>query len=242
MFFVIGALGCGGAAQPSSPTPKAGDAGKTDAARTDASTKPPPKVASTPRETLIQATEGLFKPDEAKLFKVVQADDAQKAFLKARVDLQQAGLDFRAAFLKQCGEKAWEKFQDPKQGSELADFTVPLVDLKYESELAEKYPIDQKGDEAFAELNDGKGRRRRCRLVNADDRWLLDAASITPPADQIDSQRTLIAGTAELIRKYQRAIGKQKPEDIDFEMGLALKRLLGFDAPSQKFDVDKLKD
>jgi hypothetical protein len=244
---VLAAMGCGGNPPPPGPSnPRAADGATTDVRPDDSNTRPPPKKQSTPRDALLRAVDGLFKPDETLLLKTVKADDDQTAYLKARVELVQAGLDFRDAFVKAYGKDAWDKFQEPKQWPEKEEFSISLVDWKREREFADKVPIDDKGDEAFGELADDAGRRKRCRLIKPGDDWLVDAASITPTQwhGAGNNHSGNPAARAELIRKYQRAVGKPniKPEDVHLEMALALIRLKGFDAPSQRFDVDKLKD
>ena len=51
---------------------------------------------------------------------------------------------------------------------------------------------------------------------------------------------------AALLKKYQKAIGKQgiKPDDIDVELGKAIMKELAGIEPTKppRFDIDKLKE
>jgi hypothetical protein len=255
----FGVLGCGGS--PSSEDPrKVGpgktdsgktDSGKTDSGGADSTVKPSTRNPPTPRDALVQATEGLFQPDEEKLFKAVRADDAQKGVLKARIELLKAGRAFRDAFVADYGKEAWKKFQDPPPERPNGEFPIPIIDEADEAAFArKKAEVKEDGDKASGEIANAKGERKPCRLDKVDDGWLVDAESLTAPPGQLEQTLKDLTFFRDLIRQYRKAIGasyegrKITPEDIAVEMGRT-QRLRVFPMakpPGERFDVNKLKD
>ena len=247
---LLAALGCGGG---SAPAPS-GDDRRTDGTKSDSNTprdrsQPDNKTPATPRAALLQAIEGLLTGNDEQLFQVVKADDKQKELLRAITQYEKNVQAFKDAFVKAYDAAAWTRFTDPANDPGMGEgkANLPIHDLKEEQEAINKAMLveEKKGQEAWCEYTDKRGKATRLTTVKEGDVWRVEAAGLLPPGDpeqQLKKYRTLAA----LVKKYQKAIGKPgiKPDDIDVELGKAAQKEL-LDIRSSKeprFDIDKIKD
>jgi hypothetical protein len=209
--------------------------------------KPAAKTPATPKAALIQFNEGLCTGDEDKLLKAAQADDQQKEFLKAVTGMVKVGNEFRDAFIKAYGQDAWKRFNDPNidPGNGEGNAHIDLPDLKDRLAKIEKATIEEKGNEAFAEMADAKGEEQHWRMVKVEGGWVVDAAkALIPEGTDVPKLTQQMRNLTPLIAKHKKAIGKPgiTADDIDVQMGREIvKELTGVQTRGRpRYDVDKL--
>lgn len=214
--------------------------------------QPPAKGLATPREAFAQMSLALADGDAAKALAAMRlTGDEQKDVIAAIAAFNQAGLRFRAAFIKVYGDKAWAIFQDPTQGPKDGNASLTLIrreDLKPKIDNAR---IEEKGDDAFVVL---PGETKATKLVKVNGGWAVDfeanfTASGAVADGKLADRAKVLTRLAGVVETYRKAIGAKwegkaiGAEDIDAELGRAILHALSgkmIDAP-HRFDVEKLK-
>ena len=197
-----------------------------------------PKTATTPaspRDAVIQFTQGMFEGDEKKMFAAVEATPEQRRYCRASMELATAAVRFRDAFIEAYGSGEWEEFQDPSGAS------LNVVDLEEKIAHLRKIPIDERSDKAALEGVWKPGDKIEITRVKGG--WRVASSSFCPAEEKIQSAIDMHMPVVRVLRKYKKAIGRPgiKPEDIDFELGrefmrvLKGKEILG----PRRFDIDK---
>jgi len=175
---------------------------------------------------------------------VVQANDRQREFLQRTIEFLKASADFKEAFIKAYGQEAWVTFQDPAKGPTDGNATLTIADPSEHLARVQTAPIDERGTEATCEVPEKNGPPKKIRMINTPSGWQVDGGSMCPDEATMSETAPKAKRLAEVIRKYQRAIGRPgiKPEDIDAELGKAIAQVLtGVNPPGpRRFDIDNL--
>jgi hypothetical protein len=206
------------------------------------------KTPATPEAALVMATEALLDGQEAKFLAAFKIkDDKEKELLKALVRFVSAGQKFKTAFIQTYTEKAWEKFNDPKHdpGNGEGNARVALLAQDEVLTAAKGAKITMAGDTANCTITYKNETKTTWKFVKEKDGWLALPESFTGDATDIEKTTKILNGFADLLPKYQRAIGKDglTADDIDVELGKAvIKELFGFETKPPRFDVNKYKE
>ncbi|MBC8872530.1 MAG: hypothetical protein H8E44_24110 [Planctomycetes bacterium] len=197
---------------------------------------------SSPREALIRYAEVLHDGDESRLFAALQATEAQKDFMRANMQFLTAKNAFRDAFTTAYGQQAWDDFQDDSKGPKDGNAKITTTDSDEIVARWRNATIDERGHEALCK--DSAGAEKAVRLIKVDGAWRVDASSVCPRTQQMRKMIEEIKPVTVLLRKYEKAIGREgiKPEDIDAELGRAIMKVLkGVETPApHRFDIDRL--
>jgi hypothetical protein len=209
----------------------------------DAATQPKPATTpASPREALIQVAEATHAGNEARVLAAVEASETQAEFLRVVTQYVAAVTQFRDTFVEAYGQQAWNDFQDDNKAPEDGNAKFTLSDPQKEIAKIRKLSVDDRGDEAFCQSVDEPG--ETVRIIKVENGWRVDAGSICPQEEEMQKTVRQFRPMAEIIREYQKAIGRPgiNPDDIDAELGRALAKLLtGFESPApHRFNVNEI--
>jgi len=206
----------------------------------------------TPKDALTAATEGLLDGDEKKFSSAVLAKNPKdQELIKALVKFVTAAQKFKTAFVAQYMDKGWDRFNDPKYdpGNGEGNTTLRLQTKMEALDAVKAAKIDEKGDTATCEIEQKSGKKKTWKFAKVKDKdkegWLVSAETFTDGSSDVDKTIKILNGYAELLPKYQRAIGKEgiTADDIDVELGKAFVKLVyGLETKPPRFDVNKFRD
>jgi hypothetical protein len=170
------------------------------------------------------------------VFATLQASEAQKEFMRANIQVHTAAIDFRDAFTTAYGQQAWNDFQDDSKAPEDGNAKLTTIDFDEIVARWRSAAIDERGDEALCEISN-------VRIIKVEGAWRVDASSVCPEAWDMPKMIEEIKQGTVVIQKYKKAIGREgiKPEDIDAELGRAMRKVFkGVETPApHRFDIDQ---
>jgi len=194
----------------------------------------------TARDALVVAMKAAHDGNADALEAACRATDDQRKLLDIEADYTRACVAFHDAFVAAYGAAAWATFQDPNHKLPDAEIQLDYVDTD-RLKLCDSIPIREQGNEAWV---DGLEKGWQLHLIKTGDGWLVDAACFVPPAADPKQMAPMMQSMTELVRKYQKAIGRAGigPDDVQIELARAVGEVIFGIKPKgpHKFDIDKM--
>lgn len=191
------------------------------------------------RQAVINMVTALKDADETKFLASVDATEKEQKALGEIVRLTAAMNKLRDDFIEAYGQKGWDEFQDKSEDLSKDDAHFDFITDESIAKL-EEVRIDFRDKKAFYPR---ENQEKPGRVVKVEGEWLVDGSDFFPSIFGPGVVGTFSGKLADVITQYHTAIGKDGigPEDIDAELGRAMKALFGITSEKPHlFDIDKL--
>ena len=191
------------------------------------------------RQAVINMATALKDADETKFLASVDATEKEQKAFSEIIRLTAAINKLRDDFIKAYGQKGWDEFQDKSEDISKDDAHFDFITDESIAKLKE-VQIDLRENKAFYPR---ENQEKPGRVIKVQDKWLVDGSDFFPPIIGSGMVGSFSGKLADVITKYNKAIGKEgiEPEDIDAELGRAMKALFGLTSEKPHlFDIDKL--
>ena len=159
------------------------------------------RSSATPKEAVVSLFRAMRDGNADAAMALVKGDDAPRRAVGDMVRVARATEDFRAAFVKAYGEKAWHDFNDPKHDPNPKDAkftsnaTLTLIEEADINRIGDSEIEAKEGEASFPIPN----AERKGRAIKVGDSWFVDAASLFPPGTDPKEFGEMMCGLAERI-------------------------------------------